>query len=139
MFPPGAFGVGVTVAELRPAHLAEVAVPAGGVAPPSRLGELLAVELMTPGPKAAPLQGVEQVEGALAAFKTQLVVGLAMDRPASDDRQRGQVGAASGEWAAKLLDADVSEFFPDELALVLNCSRVAATQLWERSTTLLRR
>ncbi len=31
------------------------------------------------------------------------------------------------------------EFFPDELALVLNCSRASATQLWERSTTLLRR
>ena len=33
----------------------------------------------------------------------------------------------------------MSEFFPDELALILNCSRAAATQLWERSTTLRRR
>ena len=66
-------------------------------------------------------------------------MGLATDRPACDDRQRGQVGAASGEWAAQLLDEDVSEFFPDELALILNCSRAAATQLWERSTTLLQR
>ena len=42
-------------------------------------------------------------------------------RPAGDgDRRRGQPGAASGEWAAELLDAGVSEFFPDELALVLN-------------------
>ena len=75
----------------------------------------------------------------LAAFKAELVVGLAADRPASGDRQRGQTGAASGEWAAQLLDEDVSEFFPDELALVLNCSRTAATQQWERSTTLRRR
>src|SRR3954466_862091 len=139
MFPPGAFGVGVTVAELRPAFGAEVAVPAGVVARPSRLGELLPVELMTPEQKAAQLQRVEQVEALLAAYKAELVVGLACDRPAGLDRRRGQTGAASGEWAAQLLDADVSEFFPDELALVLNCSRAAATQLWERATTLLRR
>ena len=94
---------------------------------------------MTPEQKAAQLQRVEEAEAVLAAFKAELVVGLATDRPASDDRQRGQVGAASGEWAAQLLDEDVSEFFPDELALVLNCSRTAATQLWERSTTLRRR
>ena len=75
----------------------------------------------------------------LAAYKAELVVGLAADRPASADRQRGQVGAASAEWAAQLLDEDVSEFFPDELALILNCSRTAATLLWERSTTLRRR
>ena len=65
---------------------------------------------MTPEQKAAQLQRVEQAEAMLAAFKAELVVGLA-DRPASD-RQRGQVGAASGEWAAQLLDDDVSEFLP---------------------------
>ena len=82
---------------------------------------------------------VAEAEAVLAAFKAELVVGLACDRPASGDRQRGQAGAASGEWAAQLLDEDVSEFFPDELALVLNCSRAAATQLWEHSTPLRRR
>lgn len=138
MFPPGAFGVGVTVAELSPAVWGDV-LPAGVVARPSRPGELLPVDLMTPEQKATQLQRLAEVEAALAAFKAELVVGLATDRPARDDRQRGRVGAASGEWAAQLLDEDVSEFFPDELALVLNCSRRAATELWERSTTLLRR
>ena len=66
-------------------------------------------------------------------------MGLADDRPATVDRRRGQTGAASEEWADDLLDEDVSEFFADELALVLNCSRTAATQLWETSTTLRRR
>ena len=116
MFPPEAFGVGVTVAELCPAPRDDVALPAGVVARPSRLGDLLPVESMTAEQKAAQLQRVEQVEAVLAAFKAELVVGLAVDRPASDDRRRGQVGAASGEWAAQLLDEDVSEFFPDELA-----------------------
>ncbi len=138
MFPPEAFGVGVTVAELRPA-LPAGQLPPGVVARPSRLGEVLPVAAMTPEQKAAHLRRIEEVESALAAYKAELVVGLATDRPASGDRQRGQVGAASGEWAAQLLDEDVSEFFPDELAVVLNCSRTAATQLWERSTTLLRR
>src|SRR5215213_4376499 len=103
MFPAGAFGVGVTVAELRPARLDEVALPAGVRARPSRLGDLLPVALMTPEQKAAQLQRVEEAESALAAFKAELVVGLATDRPARDDRQRGQAGAASGEWAAQLL------------------------------------
>lgn len=139
MFPPEAFGVGVTVAELRPARRDGVGLPAGVVARPSRLGDLLPVALMTPEQKAAHLQLVEQAESALAAFRAELVVGLATDRPAGEDRQRGQAGAASGQWAAQLLDQDVSEFFADELALVLNCSRAGATQLWEQSTTLLRR
>jgi hypothetical protein len=137
MFPPEAFGVGVTVAELRPATSADVALRPG--ARPARLGDLLPVALMTPEQKAAHLQLVERAESALAAFKTELVVGLAEDRPAREDRQRGQVGAASKAWATPQLDEDTSEFFADELALTLNCSRTAATQLWEGSATLLRR
>ena len=140
MFPAGAFGVGVTVAELQPPmEDDDVVLPEGVVARPSRLGDLLQVDLMTAEQKAAQLQRVAEAEAVLAAYKVELVAGLAMDRPASQDRQRGQPGAASGEWAAQLLDAAVSEFYPDELALILNCSRTAATQLWERSTTLRRR
>ena len=138
MFPPGAFGVGLTVAPRR-ATVPEVPPPAGVVSRPSRLGDLLPVGLMTPEQKAAHLQLVTEAEAQLAAFKAELVVGLAEDRPAADDRRPSQRGAASGEWAAQLLDEGVSEFFPDELALVLNGSRTAATNLWERSTTLLRR
>ena len=139
MFPPEAFGVGVTVAGLRPAVRDDGPRPAGVVSAAVPARRPAAGPLMTPEQKAMQLQRVEEAEGVLAAFKAELVVGLAADRPASGDRRRGQVGAASGEWAAQLLDADVSEFFPDELALVLNCSRTAATQQWERSSTLLRR
>jgi CBS domain-containing protein len=140
MFPPEAFGVGVTVAELRPAAPADdVVLPPGVLSRPSRLGDLLRVDLMTPEQKATQLQRVTEAEAVLAAYKAELVVGLATDRPASHDRHRGQGGAASGEWAAQLLDEDVSEFYPDELALILNCSRSSAAQLWERSTTLRRR
>src|SRR3954454_7063762 len=104
MFPPEAFGVGVTVAELSPAPWDDVVLPPGVVSRPSRMGELLPVALMTPEQKAAQLQRVEEAEAVLAAFKAELVVGLAADRPATGDRRPGQTGAASGEWAARLVD-----------------------------------
>src|SRR3954466_999793 len=140
MFPPEVYGVGVTVERLLPAPWEEeVVLPAGVVSRPSRLGELLPVDAMTAEQKAVQFQRVQQVESVLAAYKAELVVGLAADRPATVDRRRGQTGAASERWADDLLDEDVSEFFADELAMILNCSRTAATQLWEQCTTLRRR
>ena len=139
MFPPGSFAVGLTVDRLEPPPGPDV-LPEGVVSSrPSRLGDLLTVALMTPEQKAFQLQRVQQAEAMLAGYKAELVVGLSLDRPASVDRRRGQVGAASGEWADDVLDEDVSEFYADELALVLNCSRTAATNLWEQSTTLRKR
>src|SRR5688572_29319346 len=135
MLPPGAFGVGVTVAALHP-DVPDDLLPPEVVQRPSRHGELLPVERMTPEQKTANLQLVAAAEAQLAAFRAELVVGLAADRPATDDRRSGQPGAASGEWAAQLLDASVSEFLPDELALILNCSRAEATRLWEWCSTL---
>src|SRR4051812_22380941 len=140
MFPPEVYGVGVTVERVLPAPWEEeVVLPAGVVSRPSRLGELLPVESMRHEQKAAQLQRVLEAEAMLAGYKAELVVGLAADRPAKVDRRRGQVGAASERWADDVLDEDVSEFFADELAMILNCSRTAATQLWEQCTTLRRR
>src|SRR5689334_4303088 len=122
MFPAESFGVGVTVARRGPAPWDDSSLPVATVdSRPARLGVLLPVASMTPEQKAAQLQAVEQAEAVLAAYKTELVVGLAADRPATVDRPRGQVGAASEEWADDQLDEDVSEFFADELAMVLNC------------------
>ena len=104
MFPAGAFGVGVTVAALPSVVPDGQLLPPEVVERPSRLGELLPVDRMTAEQKAANLELVAEVEAQLAAFKAELVVGLAADRPASDDRRSGQAGAASGEWAAQLLD-----------------------------------
>src|SRR5215217_9032067 len=108
MFPAGAFGVGVTVAALHPAMPPNPTLPSGVVERPSRLGELLPVQEMTPEQKAANLELVAAAEAQLAAFKAELVVGLAADRPATDDRRSGQPGAASGEWAAPQMDESVS-------------------------------
>src|SRR3954452_17526021 len=140
MFPPEVYGVGVTVERLLPAPWEEeVVLPAGVVSRPSRLGELLPVNEMTPEQKALQLQRVQQAEAMLAGYKAELVVGLGEDRPATVDRRRGQTGAASDLWADDVLDEDVSEFYADELAMILNCSRTAATNLWEQSTTLRKR
>src|SRR4051812_13153839 len=141
MFPPESFAVGVTVDRLLPVEWEEEApLPAGVVSSrPSRLGDLLPVDAMTPEQKATQLQRVQQAEAMLAGYKAELVVGLAADRPATVDRRRGQVGSASEQWADDVLDEDVSEFYADELAMILNCSRTAATNLWEQSTTLRKR
>src|SRR4051794_24820794 len=139
MFPPESYAVDVTVASLRPPPGPDV-LPEGVVSSrPSRLGELLAVASMTAEQKAAQLLRVQQAKNMLAGFEAELVVGLAADRPATVDRRRGQTGAASERWADDVLDEDVSEFYADELAMILNCSRTAATQLWEHCTTLRRR
>jgi hypothetical protein len=89
MFPPGAFGVGVTVAALHPPVPEDLLLPTGVDERPSRLGELLPVERMTAEQKAANLQRVAAAEAQLAAFKAELVVGLAADRPATEDRRAG--------------------------------------------------
>ena len=77
MFPPESFGVGVTVASLGRIRGRTVLCRRGWCRRPSRLGDLLPVGLMTPEQKAMQLQRVEEAEAALAAYKAELVVGLA--------------------------------------------------------------
>jgi hypothetical protein len=71
-----------------------------------------------------------------------VVASLARDRTDAADPHPGAVGGASPEWASDR-DGDrlpgVSEFFPDELALILNCSRAEATSLTEVALTLVER
>ena len=91
---------------------------------------------------AAELQRVIAVESALAAYKAELVVGLAARRPDAADRQIGDPGAAADGWstpASREPVTGVSEFFADELAVVINSSRTAATRLAELSWVLVER
>ncbi|WP_163204370.1 DUF222 domain-containing protein [Blastococcus saxobsidens] len=114
-------------------------VPAGVVVRPTRLGELMPVAARSAAEIAVELQRIEQVEGQLAAYRAELVAQLAVRRPDSADRQLGEPGAASPDWVAgpgREPVAGVSEFFADELAMVLNCSRTAATKLADASMLL---
>src|SRR4051794_7168850 len=88
------------------------------------------------------LQRVQQMEARLAAYTAELVAELAARRPDSLDRQIGEPGAAAPEWlpgAGREAATGVSEFFADELALILNCSRTAATKLADSAALLIER
>jgi uncharacterized protein DUF222 len=125
----GGFGVGLTVTDLAPPS------PESGplVTSPPSLGELLPVYARTAADKAAELQRVQRLKAERVACELEPVAAFAADRPASLDRQPGEPGAASADEAAP---EGVSEFFPDELALTLNCARATATTLTEHALTL---
>ena len=136
MFPGSAFGVGVTVAELCP-PVPDVALPPGVAERPMRLHEMLPGETLTDAELAREIQRTIQVEAVITAYRVERVMQLGARRPASLDRRRGQPGAAVEE--NELLAVGISEFFPDELASIMNCSRTAATVLADTATTLLTR
>src|SRR5918997_6418594 len=130
MFSGGGFGVGLTVTDLAPPS-PEVGPPV--TASPS-LDEVLPVYARSPEEKALELQRVQRLKAELAAYELELVAAFAADRPASVDQQPGEPGAATSE--DDLAPEGVSEFFPDELALTLNCARAMATTLIGHALTL---
>ena len=138
----GGYGVAVSVAPLTTVPSPEQPLPAGVTARPGRLSDLLPVAARTDAEIAAELQRLVQIESALAAYKAELVTGLAARRPDSADRQLDEPGAASDDWATGVERgsvAGVSEFFADELAVVLNCSRTGATVLADTAWVLVER
>ncbi|WP_170182281.1 HNH endonuclease signature motif containing protein [Blastococcus colisei] len=142
MFEGGGFGVGVTVTSLDVAPWPEEVLPPGVVARPTRLGEMLPVASRTDAEIAAELQRIQQMEARLAAYTVELVTEMSARRPDTLDRQIGEPGAASPDWAPGpgLEPAPgVSEFFADELAMILNCSRTAATKLADTAALLTQR
>jgi hypothetical protein len=69
-----------------------------------------------PWPEVPPPHGSTRVEGQLAAYKAELIAAMARD----SDERRSAVDPDEDRLPG------VGEFFPAELAMVLNCSRVAA-------------
>jgi hypothetical protein len=132
MFPGASYGVAVSVTRLHP-ELPEF-IPADAVGRPVRLDEMLPAEFLTAEELVREIQRAEQVEAMVAAYKAERIAELAARSSASTDRRPGTPGAAA-ERDERLPD-DVSEFFPDELAMVLNCSRTRATLLTATSQTL---
>jgi hypothetical protein len=132
VFEGGGFGVGVTVTPLEVEPWPVEFLPAGVSARPTRLGEMMPVAARTDAEIAVEVQRVQQLEARLAAYTAELVAELAARRPDSLDRQLGEPGAASPDWLpgpGREAATGVSEFFADELAVILNCSRTAATRL----------
>jgi hypothetical protein len=139
VFEGGGYGVAVTAASVEPLPWPPEVLPPGVEAHPARLGEMMPVAARTDLELAAELHRVVQVEAALAAYKAELVTAFAALRPDTTDRRPGQPGAAALDPAAGELRPGISEFFADELALVLGCSRAGATTLAEVSGTLVER
>jgi hypothetical protein len=137
----GGYGVSLTVTRLGRAAPEDV-LPPGVVARPSRLSDLLPAASRSDAEIALELGRIVEVEAALAAYKVELVAGLAARRPDSLDRQVGEPGAASPDWLPGVENPPapgVSEFFADELAVILNCSRTAASVLVDTAAMLVDR
>jgi hypothetical protein len=93
----------------------------------------LPVALLSRQQKAAELQRVQALKAMTAAYEAELVLGLADGSPDADDPPPGTPGARS--WKPDTELPGVSEFFTTELAVVLNCGRVAASRLARRAWT----
>ena len=142
MLDGGSYGVTVTAAPVAALPFAVEMPPPDLDGRPVPLGRLMPAARRTPQQKARELERIVEVEARLAAYKAELIVSLARNRGRAQDPRPGTVGAASPQWARDEVDEPlpgVSEFFPDELALVLNCSRTGATVLAEHSHTLVER
>ncbi|MGY1815175.1 DUF222 domain-containing protein [Blastococcus sp. SYSU D00820] len=96
---------------------------------PARLSDVLPPETRTDVELAVELERVQQLRSRLAGYEVGLVAELAARRPVDDDPAPNTPGAASPGWAGDPAPGAVSEFFPDELALILNVSRTEASKL----------
>ena len=131
MFEGDGFGVGLTVDQL---HVPEWAVDGPVLADPdwhpTRLGELMPVAARSDAALAEEIRRTNVLDAKLWAYRVELVLELATRRRDDRDRPVGMPGAASLSWAGvSPLPRGLSEFLPDEVAMIMNCSRGEATTL----------
>ena len=84
----------------------------------------LPVAMLSREQKATELQRLQARKAMDAAYEAELILGLADDSPGDDDPAPGTPGARS--WKPDPELPGVSEFLPAELAMILNCGRLAA-------------
>jgi hypothetical protein len=104
------------------------------VARPAEL-PTLPVGLLSRAEVADELGRVQAQRAMLAAYEAELVLALAAEATDADDPPPGSPGAGTGSWSARDGLPGVSQFFPDELALVLNCGKGSAAHLSARAWT----
>jgi hypothetical protein len=97
----------------------------------------LPVVLMTADEMTTELQRVQARRAMDAAYEAELVLALAAARPDTDDPPSGHPGARRCGAGSPV--PGTSEFLPDELAMVLNCSRPFAASVLSDSYLLLER
>lgn len=139
MFGGDGFGVGLTVNQLHVPTGAEL-VPADPDRHPARLGELMPVAARDDVGLGEEMRRANIADSRLWAYRLELVAGLAVRRRDDRDRAPGQPGAAVPGWTrTSWVLEGYSEFLPDEVALIQNCSRTEATRLAEAALTLVHR
>lgn len=87
----------------------------------------LPVGVLSSAQAAAELQRLQARKAMDTAYEAELVMALAADRPDTDDPPPGHPGARRRGAGSPV--PGTSEFLPDELALVLNCSRPFASSV----------
>ncbi|MGY1825436.1 DUF222 domain-containing protein [Blastococcus sp. SYSU DS0541] len=97
----------------------------------------LPVGVLSAAEKAAELRRLQARRAMDAAYEAELVLGLAADRPDTDDPPPGHPGARRRGPGSPV--PGTSEFLPDELAAVLNCSRPFATGVLSDAYVLVER
>jgi hypothetical protein len=95
----------------------------------------LPVGALTREEKATELRRLQARKAMEAAYEAELVLGLADDTPDTLDPPPDQPGARKGSWAPEPELPGVSQFFPTELSVVLNCGRRSAAYLAHRAWT----
>jgi hypothetical protein len=93
-------------------------------------------ERMDDAAVAAELARIAKAQAQLAAYQASVVVRLAQLRPDLWDVTPDQPGAHSDGWVPGRAFTGMTEFFADELALVLGCSRLRAHDLADVSLVL---
>src|SRR3954465_4711855 len=88
----------------------------------------LPVSWLSPEEKAEELQRLQANRARDAAREAELILALAADRPEELDPPPGSPGGRRGSWQPDGELPGVSDAFPAELSMVLNCGR--GTAVW---------
>lgn len=141
MFEGNGFGVGLTIDQLSiPAGPEPDPEPGEPYSHPTRLGELMPVDSRDDVGLGEEMRRVGLAESRLWAYRLEMVAELACRRRDDRDRAPDQPGAAAPGWSRRswVLEG-FSEFLPDEVAMIMNCSRAEATRLTEAALVLVHR
>jgi hypothetical protein len=131
VFEGDGFGVGLTINQLytSPCPGTDL-VPADVDRHPIRLGELMPVATRLDAGLAEEMRRANIADSRLWAYRLELIAQLAARRRDDRDRAPDRPGAAVTGWTrTSWVLGGFSEFLPDEVALIMNCSRTEATKL----------
>ena len=130
------YGVGLMVAPLVPVRGPERVAP-GVVDRPTRLAEVFPAGSRSREQNAVELARMPGLKAALAAYEAHLVMELAAGSGAPEPGESRPGSAPDG--AAEGPIPGTSEFFVDELAMILNCSSRSAARKAAEAQLLTRR